>query len=377
MQDNNVRNTWVILLASVVLTLFGCSSKVAKDNKIDYKSSSKGKSLEVPPDLTRPGKDDTMSVPNTGGTSNATYSEYNNAQRTKSARSSDHVLVEPEKIRFERRGDKFWLVMKSGPDQVWTNIREFWVEQGFVLAVDNPSIGIMETDWAENRATIPRGAIRKVIGKVFDGAYSSGTLDRFRVRMEQGQETGTTEIYLSHKGMAEELQGDHSSPSGTAWKPRKRDEELEIEMLKRIMLHIGVDRARAKTLLAGKTSEKKILARVASDEQGTYLVIPEEFSRAWRTVGLALDRTGFTVEDRDRSKGVYFVRYNDPETTTKSKKKFLFWKAKPSKASTQVYEVRVTTQAATTEVRVRPKNPAESDATTVKRVLSLLQENLK
>jgi outer membrane protein assembly factor BamC len=46
---------------------------------------------------------------------------------------------------------------------------------------------------------------------------------------------------------------------------------------------------------------------------GPQLTIDEPFDRAWRRVGLALDRGGFSVEDRDRSVGLFYVRYIDPK----------------------------------------------------------------
>ena len=53
------------------------------------------------------------------------------------------------------------------------------------------------------------------------------------------------------------------------------------------------------------------------EEGNGVLTLDEPFDRAWRRVGLALDRVGFTVEDRDRAKGLYYVRYVDPKTDGK------------------------------------------------------------
>ena len=51
--------------------------------------------------------------------------------------------------------------------------------------------------------------------------------------------------------------------------------------------------------------------RLVREDGGTQaaLALDVGFSQAWRRTGLAIDRAGFTVEDRDRSRGLFFVRY--------------------------------------------------------------------
>lgn len=372
---------------AVIFVMTGCSGKdkIISNKKVDYKSSRKAKSLEVPPDLTKPNRDNTMAVPDISPSSgSATYSEYSRERSPKRSAfdGSASVLPKQDKVRFERRGNKYWVVMKGTPAQVWPHIRNFWVEHGFVLTLDNPTIGIMETDWAENRASIPNGPIRRILGKVFSGAYSSGTLDRFRVRLEPGSESHTTEIYLSHKGMKEEVMGHAMSPEGTSWIPRKRDAELEIEMLKRLMVHIGLDKHRARHLARKATKSRPVVtARMTRSNKGPLLVVNESFSKAWRITGLALDRTGFTVEDRDRTKGIYYVRYQNLDKTTRQKgllSKFKFWKKKKKEGIKQsLYQVHVFRMNKSTSIMVRNKDGQAEKSKTSKRILAVLHENLK
>jgi hypothetical protein len=196
--------------------------------------------------------------------------------------------------------------------------------------VEIPEAGIMETDWAENRAKLPQDVIRGTLGKVFDSLYSTAERDKFRTRLEKSAETGMVEIYISHRGMYEVYTNE--GKTDTRWQPRPADPELEAEMLRRLMVRLGVEESRAKTMMAGEQRQDRAKLSRATDGAGA-LLLEEAFDRAWRRVGLALDRVGFTVEDRDRSQGLYFVRYVDPEVDGKKKdedkgfiSKLMFWK---------------------------------------------------
>jgi len=374
----------ISLVAALGLSACGSGNKKADGKKVNYKSSRKAKSLEVPPDLTKLNTDSTMRVPDISPSSgSATFSDYSKDRQPKRSGAYSSVLPRQEKVRFERQGDKYWVVVQGTPSQVWSHVRDFWVQTGFILSIDNPAIGIMETDWAENRANIPNGPIQKIIGKVFSKSYSSGTLDRFRVRLERGTTPNTTEIYLIHKGMKEELIGSNLSAEGTRWEPRKRDPELEIELLKRLMVHIGVDKQRAKTLLARKTtssSRPSVKARMTRSNKGNLLVMNETFSKAWRITGLALDRTGFTVEDRDRSKGIYYVRYQNLDGNKRKGvlSKFKFWGKKKKKGIKQAtYQVHIFETNKTISIMVRNKEGLVEKSKTGNRILTLLHDNLK
>ncbi len=373
----------IIISLAALIGLSGCSTVKKIGKKVDYKSSRKGKSLEVPPDLTKPGQDSTMRVPDNSPSGTATFSDYSKDRSPRRATTYSSVLPKQNKAKFERQGDKYWIVIDGNPTQVWSHVRNFLVQTGFILTLDNPTIGIMETDWAENRASIPNGPVRRIVGKVFSGAYSAGTLDRFRIRLERGSAANTTEIYLSHKGMKEEIVGGSLSPEGSRWEPRKRDVELEIEMLKRLMVHVGVGKQRTKALLARKTtkaSRPNSTARMTRSNKGPLIVVNESFSKAWRITGLALDRTGFTVEDRNRSKGIYYVRYKDLGANSKKKgllSKFKFWKKKKSQSKQAVYQVHVFEVNNSTSIMVRNKDGEAEKSKTGKQILSLLHENLK
>jgi outer membrane protein assembly factor BamC len=363
--------------------LAACSSMEIPSKKVDYKSSGKLPPLEIPPDLTRPSADDRFTVPDINPKGTATFSAYNKERegRPQISNSSASVLPEGGDARVERSGSQRWLVVKGDPAQVWPVVKEFWQEGGFIVNVEIPEAGVMETDWAENRAKLDDGLIRRTLGKVFDSIYSTGERDKFRTRLERGA-AGTTEIYVSHRGMEEvSIATDRDQ---TRWQPRKADPDLEAEMLRRLMMRFGVQEVRAKQQIAVAAEAPR--ASLVKQSGGGRLTLNEQFDRAWRRVGLALDRVGFTVEDRDRSKGLYFVRYIDPETDVKTKEEpgffgrmvggLKFWGNSPAKKNEQ-YQIVVRDIDAGAEVNVLTKEGRQEGSATADRILTLLYDQLK
>ena len=366
--------------------LAGCSSmqNLIQGEKIQYKSEARQlPQLEIPPDLTAPSRDDRYAVPDINTQGSATLSTYS-AERGGAVRAgSTDVLPDVAKVRIERAGSERWLVVPEAPEKVWPVVKEFWQGVGFLVRVELPEVGVMETDWAENRAKIPMDPIRNVLGKVIDAVYSTGELDKFRTRLERGSAPRTTEIYISHRGMIEVF--DSNAKDTTVWQPRKPDPELEAEFLRRLMVRFGVEDMRAKSELAGSDAkiERAKLVRAANGS-GT-LELTETFDRAWRRVGLALDRVGFTVEDRDRSKGYYFVRYVDPQIDGKRSSdkdkgflsKLAFWRSDDSAIKAEQYRVLVKQAGSVSEVQVQNKAGQPDNSDTGRRILSLLHAQLK
>jgi outer membrane protein assembly factor BamC len=375
---------WFVSLLQISL-LAGCSGNILPESKkIEYKSVGKLAPLEIPPDLTQQSRDERYAVPDgSAGTGSATFSAYSN-ERSGQARSStaQDLLPQVDKMRIERSGTQRWLVISGVPEKLWPGVKEFWQELGFLVNVEIPEAGIMETDWAENRAKLPQDYIRGTIGKVFDSLYSTAERDKFRTRLEKGAEPGTVEIYISHRGMYEIYVNEGKSE--TKWQPRPADPELEAEMLRRLMVRLGVEESRAKTMVAADQRQER--AKLSREKDGAgALLLEEPFDRAWRRVGLALDRVGFTVEDRDRSLGLYFVRYVDPGVDSKKKEdgkgfmsSLMFWKGSASdKPSQAQYRIHVKTVGESTTVQVLTREGGTDQSDISKRILSLLHEQLK
>ena len=359
--------------ATVLLAATGCS--VLEPDKIDYKSSGRGVSLEVPPDLTQlPGQSRYQVA---GGA--ATASGYQASQAAASTATSTTAPNTIADVHFMRSGDERWLRVDRPPEKVWGAVRDFWLDNGFLIAIDQPATGIMETDWAENRAKIPQDFIRNTIGKVFDSLYSTGERDKFRIRMERNAQGGT-DIFISHRGMEEVYNS--ARRDSTVWQPRARDPELENEFLRRLMVKLGVSQEQAKAALASASAAGAAGAapqsRIVNTGSAPAIEMSDDFDRAWRRVGLALDRTGFTVVDRDRSKGIYYVRYIDPNTEKQEPGFFgkLFGKGTAPLPTSQ-YQVVVHSQANTSTVTVQDNQGAAVPLVDAQRIVKVLADEMK
>ncbi len=375
------RKTAVIALALASgFALAACSSFEIPTKKVDYKSTTKLPPLEIPPDLARPGTDDRFVVPDAAPKGTATYSDYNKDRTAKArAASSSAVLPKIDNVRLERAGTQRWIVVPGAPEQLWQTVRDFWQETGFIINVERPEAGVMETDWSENRAKIPQTGITGFLGRALDSLYSNSERDKFRTRLERGEQPGTTEIYISHRGMEEIYISEDRNQLG--WQPRPPDPDLEAEMLRRLMVRFGVEEERAKTQIAAGKVE--LQARLNRSAEGDTLTLNDPFDRAWRRVGLALDRVGFTVEDRDRSKGLYFVRYIDPDADVKTTEdkgwlsKLKFWGGSSKGPGREQYRILVQNSVAGADVRVLDKEGTREKSDTANRILTLLYEQLK
>jgi len=315
-----VRDAFVISpLAWAALALAaataGCTSTggLLSGDKIDYKSgATQTQGLEVPPDLTQLAREGRYRAPAAVVSAAAAAAQPGApaAAPATPAAGAGPQTVAPNVLagmRIERDGDMRWLSLPVPPEKVWDQVRTFWIDSGFTLAVDDARIGVLATDWAENRAKLPQDFVRRTLGRVLENLYDTGERDRFHTRIERTA-TGS-EVYITHRGLVEVLT-DRVVDDEIRWQPRPADKQLEAEFLARLMVRLGGDQAAAEAAVAAAAAPAPARARLLEGEPAA-LEVDEDFDRAWRRVGLALDRSGFTVEDRNRAEGVYFVRYVD------------------------------------------------------------------
>lgn len=359
-----------LTLVSAAISLTACGTTLETD-KVDYRSATtvKAPTLDVPPDLTQLSKDTHYAV--VGGSVSAS------ALKSGQPVAAAAPVIAPGSVgdvRIERSGNQRWLVVKRPAEKLWEPVKDFWQDNGFLLALDQSGLGIMETDWAENRAKLPQDFIRASLGKLLDALYSTAERDKFRTRLERTA-TGETEIFISHRGMVETFNS--SQKDSTVWLPRAVDPELEAEFLRRLMVKLGTTETQAKTLMTNSDDAKK--TAVITTENGQPAIrIEEGFDSAWRRVGLALDRTGFTVEDRDRKQGVYFVRYvplNADNTEPGFFSKLFSGSDKNSDAAKFQIAVRSTANVTTVSV-LNAKGAVETSAS-AQRIVKVIADDIK
>lgn len=356
--------TQVSLAVVVCLGLGACST--LEEDKIDYKSATKGNALEVPPDLVQLSRDNRYGIP--GATTASGFLATPNAQPATAT-----AAITMGDVQIERSGNQRWLVVNRAPEKIFPLLRDFWTTNGFLLTTDEQSTGILETDWAENRAKLPQDFIRATLGKLIDSVYSTGERDKFRTRVEANGKGGT-DIFISHRGMIEKYQSGNSG--STVWTVRPADSELEAEFLRRMMVKLGVTQEQSKQQVAAAIPVK-LTSKVATVDGQPVVQIDEGFDRAWRRVGLALDRTGFTVEDRDRAQGIYFVRYVAPNPD--KKEQGFFAKIFNSETANAPLKYRITVKSTGNQTMVSVQNAAGAAAVLAdaQNIVKVLADDLK
>ncbi len=406
----------------VTIILAGCDSIPFVDNTSDYKGASRGRPLEVPPDLTSISTDDAYSVP--GGT---TYSAYNQDQ-VKPA-EAEKLLPDAENVRYERAGSQRWLVVKAPPEKIWPAVREFWTDLGFAVRVENMQTGVMETEWVD-AADLTKDEKGNYLDKFqgwLDKLSSLKNRQKFRTRIDRGGEDEVTEIYMSHRSISDvtddgkervrtiygEIENGYKF-EGNKNRSKNQDEraiaeDIDAELLRRLMVKLGIAEKQSRSIIANPVQEKRASMSKATDGMLT-LSLNDPFDRAWRRVGLALDRVGFLVEDRNRSQGLFYVRYSDIEADMpdENKKgildklkfwgddekkeqpkpepkkddkgmmdKLKFWESKKEEVAAMQYRIKLERAGDGTEVSVVDKDGKRDRSSTANRILSMLYDQLK
>lgn len=380
-----------ISMLALALMVSGCG--IFESKKADYRTVQKTRPLDVPPELSAPAKDDRYSVSELGskGTTFSNYSAERAAAKggvPDAAASVDPKLVvsmpKSDRIKLERDGNYRWVVIDGTPAQTWPLLKRFVEVRGLQVKAESAELGFIETDWAEKAIYTPESGLRGMLAKALGTLYSTAERDKFRIRVEPGKSPTSSEVFISHRGVEEVYTTQDNTD--TRWQPRPSSPELEAEMLGLFMQSLGVDEKRAtETVVASVATAPTDRARLV-DQAGKFNVdIDERFDRAWRRVGLALDRNGFTVEDRDRANGIYFVRYDDPLSDKKKAGKswfesLAFWRDEKSSAELDKTPFRVTvtgTGEELTKVTVQDGAGASLNNETARKILGIIRNELK
>lgn len=342
---------------------------------VDYKTSTvKAKPLEVPPDLSQLSRDSRFQAQ--GGVISASATAAAGTAQPGGVAAPTVAVLSRGDIRVERDGQTRWLVVPQTPEQLWPQLKTFWEQRGFVLGVDEARIGVMETNWAENRAKLPNDVIRNTLGRLVGNLYDTGERDLFRTRVERTA-TGS-EVFVSHRGAEEVYVGERRD--ALTWRARPGDPQLEAEMLSRMMVTLAPKEDQARALAAVNTvTDGPPRARLLDGQPAPTVEVDDSLDRAWRRVGLALDRSGFTVEDRDRAGGLYYVRYVDPKSAGKEEPGFfarLFSGSATSLAPVR-YRVSLKTAGGKTQVAVLTSAGAPDTGENGKNIANLLLRELR
>lgn len=370
---------WLIATGLSLTLLSGCSALnqfMGKEESVDYKSTVTGDPLSIPPDLTQANRDTRFQAP-AGPGGALSYSQYaqDQSQRPTVGNNVANVLPAQDGIQVERDGDLRWLIVDKPAEQIYPFIIEFWNNQGFTIQSEDPRAGTILTDWAENRSKIPDSWIRTLLSSFVDQVFDSGERERFRTRLERVN--GKTEIFISHQHMFETPTTDGAA---FKWVHGKEDPGLNAVMLARLMVYLGTDLEQARAqVAAAEANEDHSIIQVIEDASQRQLVLNEGFDRAWRRVGVGIDSAGFSVEDRDRSTGEYFIRYLDADSGEKIEQPNIIGRLFRARntAEAQNLRVRVTAQGPnTTLVQVLDQAGQVLNTDTAGRIINVLSTNM-
>ncbi|CAH2784755.1 MAG: Probable transmembrane protein precursor [uncultured Caballeronia sp.] len=391
----------VAALLMVGSLVAGCGT--SPPDAINYKSDSRSKqaSLAVPPNLLDE-TGDQRSLSSQGG--QASLSDLQQVQKV--APNAPTVIPPVSGMHIQRDGTERWLVIDTkAPDQVWPQIRRFWQEQGFLFVVDARDKGVMETDWNETHPQISDGLIRNTLSMATSNSYVAAERNKYRTRLEAAPNGGTY-VFISQKGMREALTGTNNDQS--QWQTKPNDPALEGEYLKRLMANLALADARQASGQTGATDAAMAAAPAASspssatsaqraaqnvalaaqtpiqedvvpEANSVEINLPEPYDRAWLRVGLALDRTNFTVDDRDCGRGIYFVRYVDPKDWTSAEQGFwnqVFHGKKEKLAKNYEINVRALTETQTRVSIIDSKGNVDSSPQ-ARQIMGLLDDQLR
>lgn len=366
---------WILVSGLSFMLLSGCSALnqvMGTEESVDYKSTVTGDPLTIPPDLTQANRDTRFQAP--AGNGPLSYSQYADQASQPVAESSSRVLPQQSGIEVMRDGDLRWLVVDKSPDVIYSHILDFWSQQGFTIHSEDPKAGMILTDWAENRAKIPDSWIRTLLGSVVDQVFDSGERERFRTRLERLN--GKTEIYISHQSMYETPTTDGAA---FKWVHGKEDPGLNAVMLARLMVFLGTDMEQARAKVAkAEAQDQSAVVQVQDTADQRQLVLNEGFDRAWRRVGVAIDSAGFSVEDRDRSSGDYYIRYLDADSGEKIEQPNIIGRLFRARntAEAQRFRIRVTAEGSASVVRVLDENGQVLNTPTAGRIITVLSNHM-
>lgn len=378
-----VRGATLALAAS----LAGCGmlSSVLPDDKIDYGTASrKVQPLDVPPDLTQLARDNRY-APQAGTVSASALGSAKPAAATGAAATPTVAINQVGDTHLARMGQQQWLVSPRSPEEVWPLVRQFFLDRNFKFQKEDAASGVLETDWIENRANLPKDLIRSTIGQVLDAFYDSGLRDRFTIRVLRGADGKGSEIYVAHHGLEEVY---INRDGNTTWTNRPADPALETELLTRLMQALSpttVAAAPAGAASDAAASAPPVVqvagkARVLNGQAGATLEVDDGLERTWRRVGLALDRTGFTVEERDRALATYAVRYVDPKVAAQDSPNFiskLFGAKDPAELALGRYRIVLKAAGNGTQITVQKPNGDPDNSESAQRIAQQLVDELK
>lgn len=365
----------ILLCLTIGISIVACDT-VSEKRKVDYKSSGVGSRTEplvIPPELGTLEQSDRYAIP---GDNEATFSKYEKQRSVTGAVSTTDLLPEVPDIKIGREGTYRWLIVDRSVEEIWPVILEFWMIKGFLIVDQSPVTGLVETDWASDESQLSVNRLQAWVRKFIPSAFSVPERDKFWTRIERVS-PNKTEIFVSHESKRQEV---NITPTvrEVRWADRPRDPNVEAKMLYELMLYLGLsDEVVAASGLSNDIKPMTTMISVDLPSAKSALLVSGGIDKIWDRIGIILLAIGAPVESRDQEKGLYFVRYHDPDgrAVKKGLDRLKFWQD-DELTEAAIYQISITGDSETSMVTVYDESGEAVSEDTAQRILSVLQERL-
>lgn len=193
-----------------------------------------------------------------------------------------------EEVKIQTLGGKRWVLTNRAPSEVWPRVRNILNRNGLTTGFADASAGVLETVWLELQS---------------DEIYKH----RFQFRIEPGVQVDSTEVAIVHMRVKK---GEDSG----AWPFQSDDDEREKAMANMLASALAGDESSGTvSLLAQSIGGESKVEIITPKDLDPYILLKLDYDRGWASVGYATGRDGFLLVDQDRTEGVFYVHFGDPE----------------------------------------------------------------
>lgn len=361
-------------LLLVSLFLVACST-----NDKAYLDSQLGDSLELPPDLTANNVKSKFDLPRAFSGDDV------------NVRDKIPVLAMVESLKLKGSDNFYWLEVEEPVDQLYQLVKNFWGAEGYDLVMDEPVIGIMETEWIYTEQG--RSNDKKPwLERLFSGDDLSATQDQYKTRIERDPINNVSRVYIAHRGteyvhIFDTGNDDRVLPeedTDNQWRFRPPEPALEAEMLSRLMIYLGLNEKEVDQQVSNvKLFSPRAYRLLDAEARSPFLILKDPYQIAWNRVLHQLERLNFEVEDASFSKGLSLAKEGVITVNTRIREKdtergaFSFFSTTPEIAYKKIALVVYEESEDTTRVSIEtPKGEFDTSQTGAD-FLDLLYEQIK
>ena len=188
-------------------------------------------------------------------------------------------------VRIQRLGNENWALVAVAPGQLWPQVRAFLTSSNIGVVSSNAYAGLIDTGYVTlTDRNLPA---------------------RFRFRVDTGVQRNTSELHV--------LQQDHTAVD-EPWPEVSDNPELEQAMLRNVAQFIvNSVEAASVSMIVDQSMGSVDRINIENIENSTRIRLGLPFNRAWASLNKALPESGFVIDDKNRSEGIFYVTFVDQQ----------------------------------------------------------------